>query len=68
MKPPSEAEVHKVIFAANPHEALGRDRLPATVWKGLYPVLRYHIASLFRTSFEIGKLQRSLHKEEYLLY
>ena len=59
MEPLSEAEVHKVIFASNPHKAPGPDDLPAVVWQQLWPVLRHHITALFRLSLETAILLKA---------
>ena len=40
-------EVEAKVFEAKPRKALGDDRLPAEVWKQLWPVVKERVLLLF---------------------
>jgi hypothetical protein len=49
-------EVKRRVFAAQSWKAPGDDRLPAMVWKQVWPVVKERIMVLFQTSLDVGKL------------
>ncbi len=46
------------MFRASPAKALGRDGLPAKVWRELWPVLGDEITKLFVRLIETGRIPR----------
>ena len=51
-EPIAKHEVKAAVFRASPDKALGRDGLPARVWRELWPVLGDEITQLFARSLE----------------
>ncbi len=51
-RPPSEAQVHRIIMGLNNTQALGTDGIPVAVLKALAPVLAAPLAHLIRKSLE----------------
>jgi hypothetical protein len=56
MPPLTIEEVEQRIFAAKSWKAPGDDRLPAMVWKHVWPVVKKRVLFLFQTSLDNGEI------------
>ena len=56
MPPLTIEEVEQRISAAKLWKALREDRLPAIVWKQIWPVVKERVLLLFQTSLNDGEL------------